>query len=372
MAPSATPFCTPLSIWFQQGLLPEASYAGASDTYLNIENQTTTYDTNTTLRLKNDSNGGIRPLLRFDISRIPTGSTVQAATLHLGQDTSRKNELYDSSVSVYSVSRHWVITEATWLGATASQNWAVPGADGPSDRSMIPESTLVVKIIDEWQWRQFPVRDAVQAWIDDPDQNEGLLLIGSGASQEFRFYSDNSVFVDRRPRLEILYCLPPPTPTPTSTATNTPTPTATATHTPTDTPTPTPTVTLTPTLTATPTPTYTPTHTLIPTATATQTQTATLTPSQTATQTPTPTVTQTSTPVPAATVTVTETPEPSLVPTHTVTLTPAYSETPQATPTKTPLPTWTLIPTRTATPSQTPWVGRVLLPFIVRYYAPPQ
>jgi hypothetical protein len=60
------------------------------------------------------------------------------------------------------------------------------------------------------------------------------------------------------------------------------------------------------------------------------------------------------------------------VPTHTVTLTPAYSETPQATPTKTPLPTWTLIPTRTATPSQTPWVGRVLLPFIVRYYAPPQ
>jgi hypothetical protein len=255
--PTASPQCTPVTLWLQQGAQPDPSYDGAADTYLNLDAATTAHGGSIYLQIKNDGNGGKRPLLRFDVGSIPAGSYILAATLHLAQDTYSKNTSFTSSVSIYSVVRHWLAAEATWYKATAVDSWATAGADGVSDRSLVEQGTLVIGPLASWQWRLFPVRDAVQAWVNDPGLNEGLLAIGTGNSQEFHFYSNDYPGANVRPKLEVVYC-------PGSAgATSTPTPTSPGV---TGTPGGTPASTLTPTPSATATPTQTPT----PTATATQ------------------------------------------------------------------------------------------------------
>ena len=231
--PTATRQCVPITIWLQQGILPDASYTGVADTFLSIDEATVTHGGSISLQMKNDANGGKRPLLRFDVSRIPVGSLVTAATLHLAQDPYRKNDTFSSSVGVYAAHRNWNAAEATWYKATALDSWASAGGDGATDRSYVAETSLDIGVIPEWQWRLFPVREIVQYWVNNPAENRGVFLIGSGFSQEFRFYSSEYPVAAQRPKLEVAYCLPPPTatptltPTPTSTPTVTPTPTAT-------------------------------------------------------------------------------------------------------------------------------------------------
>lgn len=261
---TATPQCTPMTISFQAGNLPEPSYFGVVDTFLSIDAPTVSYDSHTALHMKNDNGGGKRPLLRFDVSRIPTGSRVDGATLYLAQDTYRKNDFFGSTVSVYQMLRPWSGGQATWLQATSLVPWSSGGANAPVDRVQTPLSSLVIGAIDTWQWRAFPVKDAVQAWVNDPGSNAGLLLIGEGSSQELHFYSSDYPAAAYRPRLEVTYCaapvVPTITPTPTQTPTVSPTPTATEIGAPTATVTltPTPSATATATDIPTPTPTATP------------------------------------------------------------------------------------------------------------------
>lgn len=261
---SATPQCTPMTVSFQAGNLPDPSYFGVTDTFLSIDAPDVPQEGNTALHMKNDNNGGKRPLLRFDVSRIPAGSRIDGATLYLAQDTTRKNDVFLSTVSVYQMIRSWTGSQATWNRATSSVLWSSGGADGASDRYQTPlGSPLVIGPVAAVQWRSFPVRDAVQAWVNDAASNAGLLLIGTGSTQELHFYSANYPAAAYRPRLEVTYCAAPvvPTVTPTRTATPTisPTPTQTEIGAPTATHTPTPTVS--PSATATTVPTATPTAT---------------------------------------------------------------------------------------------------------------
>lgn len=256
--PSATAQCTPMTLSFQAGNLPEPSYYGVVDTFLSIDAPTVAQDGNTTMQMKNDANGGKRPLIRFDISRIPEGSRIDGATLYLAQDAYRKNDLFVSTVSIYQMLRQWTASQATWLQATSVVPWSVSGADGAADRVLTPLSSQVIGAIPAWQWRAFAVKDAVQAWVSNPGSNAGLLLIGEGSSQEFHFYSSNYPPAAYRPRLEVTYCAAPAVPTITPTATNSPTisptPTQTQIGAPTSTRTPTPTATAIPTATPTATP----------------------------------------------------------------------------------------------------------------------
>jgi len=233
---TATPDVPPNVIDFRYGMYPDPSYTGVMDTHLTLDEPTTPHHTLPDLQLKNDANGGKRPLLRFDVSPIPPGSTVVAATLWLQQSTYKKNDLFGSTVRVYQVLRHWIGSEATWYKATSLQDWGVAGANADNDRSLTALDSVAVEVVTSSQWRTWNVRDAVQAWVNGSAQNEGLILVGTGSSQEFRFYSSDHPSADSRPLLRVNYYLPPPTPTPT----NTPTPTVTPTTTPTNTPTPVP------------------------------------------------------------------------------------------------------------------------------------
>jgi hypothetical protein len=247
LAPTSTPtaWCTGLVISFQNGMLPNPSYAGVSDTWMNNWKPDEHYNGSAYLWI---NNGLQRPLLRFDIPQeyIPQGSLVQSAELHLWQSAYQANDLYAFPVGVYQVIRPWVASEASWNRASAAQEWLLAGANSPSDRSMVPADTLSLAPIDDmFVERKWTITQMVQDWVDDPAENKGLILIGSGDSQEFHLYSSEWISPEQGPKLRIQYCpaVPTATPTRTPTPTNTPTPTQTATPTPTRTPTPTHTAT---------------------------------------------------------------------------------------------------------------------------------
>jgi hypothetical protein len=210
------------------------------------------------MQMKNDGDGGKRPLLRFDLSSIPQGSAVLEAQLYLSQRGDwQKNPVNTSTLAVYQVIRHWVASEATWNRASSAQEWALAGANAASDRSLVPADTEILAPLDSPEWKTWTITQMVQDWVNNAAQNEGVILIGSGDSQEFHLAASEFSSPEQAPKLRLVYCPAVPTATPTQTSTPTKTPTLTATQTATPTLPPTPTNTLSPT--PTPTQTYTPT-----------------------------------------------------------------------------------------------------------------
>jgi len=300
--PTVTP--TPTVPTFALNLSPVA------DTYLSAWSPDTNFGTATTLGVRYENIEAA--LLRFDLSAIPPGSAIVEANLRLFVlDRSNGNPM---QAQIYALKRSWAETEATYYQATNSESWEQPLASGATDRAT---EAVVAVDLPAFGWADIPLASLAQTWLQQPSDNEGLLILGqSPGPVRYSLASQQYASPDRRPQLQIRYVLATATPSPTATATATPTPTATTTPstTPTRTPTATPTATMTPTSTPTPTPTAT------RTATATATATATFTPTRTPTLSPTPTVTASPTPTftPTITATFTPTQTPTLTPTPTV------------------------------------------------------
>lgn len=306
-------------------------------------------------------------LLKFDLSAIPPGSTINSATVQMYADVALAAA--DAPEAAYQVTANRNAGGITNLWTEGGVTW-----NNKPDRYVADDAASTVGASSGWQ--SITVTNAVRQWIQNSASQNGLTLRGDGSSAWFTSFRSRELGATYHPRLVVDYTAPTPTSTPTatSTPTRTPTHTPTVTFTPTRTPTAAPTRTPTPTATATqtPTPAATATRTHTPTATATRTPTLTPTATRTPTATATPTHTPTSTRTPTTThtPTVTHTPLVSPTPTRTPTFTPTATRTltATATPTRTPTATATLTrtpsitptrtltptPTRTATPTRTP------------------
>jgi len=254
----------------------------AADTYLNAFEPTRTHTDQVWLYLRGDDQ--LAPLLRFDVSDIPSGSNIVVAYLNLYVPEGQTPDIFLAPLkfAAYCVQRDWLAREATWYQAAAGNAWEVPGCKGPSDRCQSHDPNEIGEVTSQGSWvRPVPVTSIVQRWVTEG--NHGLILLGDQDPPVFKsaFISSRAGGVEDHPWLWVEWQVPTLTPTPTSTPTATATPTPTPTSTPTDTPTATPTHT----------PTATPTATSIVTATPTDTPTLTLTSTPTNTPTRTPTAT---------------------------------------------------------------------------------
>lgn len=267
-----------------------------------------------------------RILVRFDVTGIPAGSTVTAATLSMYHDGSTTDSLVVLAKRI----------TATWSESLVRWN-NMPNRITPQGIRAINRAA------GRYEWEVVPI---VQGWVDGTFGQHGLML---EASQE----DFNTLDITKQLRartaarppggnppvfLAVTYDLPPTaTPSPSATATVTPTPSPSATTTP----------TVTPSVTASPT------STATPTVTPSATSTATMTASSTATDTPSATPTASATVTASATSTTT-------APTETATATPTGTAAPTGVPTATPSsPSTPATPTgmATATPTATPTAG---------------
>jgi len=256
--PTVTPTPVPTSETttriLQQGL---DGYSGVHDTYLHGWYPDTAYGSNNSMNVR--SGGVMQPLIKFDLSSIPPNAVIRNATLYLYCNF---GGTYATTVDAYRVRRPWSAAEATWNRASAATAWAIPGCgDTLTDRYAV--STHSVQLSSSPAWYAFDLTNLAAIWVQDPSQNQGVVLIASGpTSVQYSFASSEYWYSNFRPRLEITYSgAVGPAPTATNTLTVGPTPT----------PTWTPTVGNTPTWTATPTASATPVASLTPTPSATAT-----------------------------------------------------------------------------------------------------
>jgi len=257
---------------FQEGL---NGYSGVEDTHIFEYAPDQNYSVDTPMATGEKQRRST--IVGFNMAPVPPEASVVTATLYLYASGWSGGSL---RVDLHYISRTNVISELTWLKASAADYWGLPGCnDIATDRPDQREDYEDILTVPEWySWN---VTNVVQGWVDGSLPNNGLLLRGASQHSLNKVsFASSEADLTHRPRLVIRYVGPAPiytaTPTPTNTPTNTPTdtPTPTNTHTPTSTPT----NTRTPTSTRTPTPTRHATRTPTPTRHATRTPTPTPTP----------------------------------------------------------------------------------------------
>jgi len=229
--PTATPTITPTPVVdvFQY---VGGQYENCWDAYLDSWHPTTNYGHTGALSIR--TAGTKRPVLYFDVSRIPSGVTIMNASLEL-RATYYKSHSHEMTAHVYGLKREWVEMETTWQEARDGVPWTLQGADDTIDDRDDAETCAVV-MPDPSQWYAFDITSLVQAWVDGARPNYGLMLYATGNTVEMSFYSSEYSLPAERPRLVVQYTygsgpIPTFTPQPSVTvgASVSPTPTLTAT-----------------------------------------------------------------------------------------------------------------------------------------------
>jgi len=240
--PTKTPSVSPTPVRFEK-------LGALSDTAISSWYPTTNYGT-ALLRVR--GSGTMSSLLQFDLTGIPEGSIIVSGTLRLTTyeyDDGKTN--LSLHIGAYLVNRAWSESTATWNLASTGVSWAAAGCNGVTqDRVGTPAGTTEAQAISgstgagvSYIW---DVTSIAQSWVDDLDNQAGLLLMAEDVNQrEIRFIQSEESRSERWPLLVLQWQAPAPTATPTFTPTITPTPSNTPTPTATETPTLTPTATVT-------------------------------------------------------------------------------------------------------------------------------
>ncbi len=208
---------------FQQGVSP-SGYDGTADTHMDFYSPSKNEGGRTDFGVTFDDKK--RSLFRFDVSQhVPSGARVLSATLTLHVNSRTASSAI--GLTGYRVLQPWSESEATWQQAQEGVGWwGGPGCDGAS-RSSTPLWEVSVNELAKSSF-DLDLTSVVQYWVDHPEDNHGVLLVGRQVGSRVTYYFCSSEYTSPgyRPRLEIVYEGQPPlaTPTPTSTPTKTPTP----------------------------------------------------------------------------------------------------------------------------------------------------
>jgi hypothetical protein len=212
-ATSSTPAPAAVVRSYQNGTLPSGAYTGMVDTKITGTYPTVDYGGATTLYL--DGSPDTSALLKWNLSDIPTGSTVQGVSLTLNV-----SDASSDTYEIYDLKRDWVEGQATWQIAANGTNWQVAGAQGSLDRgtTVLGTVTAASKGSVTIQLNSAGVA-VVQNWINNPTTNRGFIIQDYAGNDGLEFASSENATVANRPKLNITY-VPSGTTTPPPTSTN--------------------------------------------------------------------------------------------------------------------------------------------------------
>lgn len=136
-------------------------------------------------------------LVRWDVSSIPTGSTITSASL-----TFRVTNATTNTYSIYGTKRGWQEASVSWNQAASGSPWQTPGATGSDDRGE------VVGSLTGSGSRTVALNAAgvalVQSWVNG-GTNAGLILASSSNSDGIAVASSEHATVSYRPQLSVVY-----------------------------------------------------------------------------------------------------------------------------------------------------------------------
>jgi len=217
---------------FQEGL---DGYSGTSDTNISQHNggDDINYGSSNVLttRYSNGSSAGLSEnglniaresrniLIRFD--DLGLAGTVASASITLtiasiASASSPPGQNTNVQFLAYQMFTPWSESEATWNISATDSAWNTPGARGEVDRDLTPLFTSTsYRIQGTSDVNLFPgdtitiplPTSLVQAWLDDPSSNYGILVsVGASSKDRFpsvSFYSSEAENASLRPQLTI-------------------------------------------------------------------------------------------------------------------------------------------------------------------------
>lgn len=155
-----------------------------------------------------------RGLVGFDLSSIPAGSTITAVSLSMNVSLSRGSQ----TVGVHRLSTDWV--EGTNPGggpgggqgtppSPGSSTWFVPWATPGGDFVATASASLNISGTGLIVFSGAGLSAAVQAWLDNPAGNFGLIIAGTSFVPGNAFRIDSTEDGASPPVLQVTYTLPP-------------------------------------------------------------------------------------------------------------------------------------------------------------------
>jgi hypothetical protein len=187
---------------FQQAVLPSAAYSGASDATLRESSPTNNDDTADICGIDGDNGGGVDKscVIRWDVSEIPPGSAVTAASI-----TFYLVDGGNQSYGIFELLRSWNAPEVTWTLARAGQAWATPGASGPTDRGAQLGSVAGATGSTQTVALNAAGVARVQAWINGPSSNAGVVVANTTNVEGIDLASSEHATASFRPKLTVTY-----------------------------------------------------------------------------------------------------------------------------------------------------------------------
>jgi len=190
---------------FQDGVFPTASYAGMRDVRIIQDDPGTNHGLSSRLIMDGDEPSGtgrnVFTLIKWDISSIPPGSRVESAYIEV-YVTNPTAETYE----MYRMGRNWSESQATWEEYRTGNPWEIPGAYGVGDRGSTVRGTITSGAVGFARIQMNAAGVAlVQAWVNDPAGNTGVIIANTGNADGLGFDSRQSATPAQRPRLKVSF-----------------------------------------------------------------------------------------------------------------------------------------------------------------------
>ena len=206
-----------LLLIFQQGISPTTAYTGSTDTYISSGSPSFNfydynYGSSTGATVGTAGTLGInRMLIKFDLSNyLPPNAIITKASLTLRCHYTNFSGTADSNtITAYRATQSWMEGNATGqiaAGATWLTDGINPWTGGSFD--IAAGQSVFCSAANLNHYVVFPINPGIiQSWVDDPSQNNGLLLKGDNEDtsiyDSISFYTkENIVFA---PVLKIYY-----------------------------------------------------------------------------------------------------------------------------------------------------------------------
>ena len=194
---------TAKQIAFQNGLFPNVSYVGMTDTKIAAKSATKNYGNDTKMTI--DGNPDEAGLFRWNVSAIPVGSTVTSASIEFSVSGSSKD-----TYELYALQRAWDELSATWQRYATGSNWAGAGANSSADAQSSALGTLAATSTGTYKINFNAAGiSAVQQWINDPSKNYGVIIKDYAVTKAVEIRTSETSTASQRPKLVINYSDPP-------------------------------------------------------------------------------------------------------------------------------------------------------------------
>lgn len=194
-----------MTLSFQDGAAPDASYSGTRDTSLFEYYPDTVYGSSTELDIDGDSPHGtgndVSAMLRWDTSTIPAGSVVESVEITVEVINPTTGEY-----GIYALRSPWDESEATWDEASSGVSWQSAGASGSLDRGSVELGTVGTSELGSYSFSlNSDGLATVQGWVDNPLANYGLIITDNSVTNGMDFRSREAAIAVQRPKLTITY-----------------------------------------------------------------------------------------------------------------------------------------------------------------------